>query len=327
MKKILLALSLLTFRSAIAQPDGRVFTIVSDPYVHLTSPIIVTTPGWDDFDATIPLGFNFTALGATTDTLYFDSEFNSGFDVSFDSFSKGPTNLITTFVDYIDRSDLNPTEISHVAYRTDVVNGKKITKIEARNVGFYDGNPNDSTNIQLWFYEGTNTIEARWGGSNITANLQDIFLFGDPLFGFIKNIDLVNENLDWFYYVSSTSPAKMDSLDLNGFMNATTMGTPQYPANGTVYRFSYAVTGIEGTILNTYTTVYPTQFTDQFHIEISENRFVGKAFMLDMNGKIVAQQDIREGKNTIATAGLPAGNYIVNIKNDKESVFYKIVKQ
>jgi hypothetical protein len=335
MKKTILALSLMATLQATAQPEGRVLTISTQPYTSLPSPTVITQPGWDDFSATVPLGFNFTLFGQSTQTLYFDNDVNLGMDITLSTAAHGPVSLIGTFEDYLDR-DTALNGKSYVGYSISGATGSRIAKIEGKNLGFYNeyngasGTLNDSTNFQIWIYEGSNAVEVHWGPSSIAQNYTDLFSFGAPLFAFIKNLDVNTPNLDFAYYVSNASPTapKVDSLNFVQFSSLTSpIGMSTYPANGTVFKFAFPTTSVNGVALNNYATVYPTAFINNVTIEITAPDFKGTAALLDMTGKVVAQQELKNGKNSIATTDLASGNYIVNIRNGEESVFYKIVKQ
>lgn len=320
---------------ATAQPEGRVLTISTLPYTSLSSPTVITQPGWDDFSATVPLGFNFTLFGQTTQTLYFDNNVNLGMDISLSTTAHGPVSLIGTLEDYLDR-DTALNGKSYVGYNISGAAGSRIAKIEGKNLGFYNeyngtsGTLDDSTNFQIWIYEGSNAVEVHWGPSSIAQNYMDLFSFGAPLFAFMKNLDVNTPIFDFAYYVSNASPAtpKVDSLNFMQFAALTSpIGMSTYPVNGTVFKFAYPTTSANGIALNNYATVYPTTFTNNFTIEITAPDFKGTAALLDMTGKVVSQQDLKNGKNSLPTTDLASGNYIVNIRNGKESVFYKIVKQ
>lgn len=330
MKKILLYIALLSTFPAIAQPDGRVFTIYNQPYTPLSSGTPITSQGWDDFVATVPLTFNFTLMGQTANTIYFDGDLNQGADLILGSGSN--TNLIGFLTDFVDRSSfLQPHDSSLVSYKVEGASPQKVAKFEWKNAGFYgeygaSGTLNDSVNFQVWLYEGTNDVEVHFGNSSIQASYQDIFTFEKPLFGFVSNLDNNAETFDWLYYVSGTSPAKVDSIDMAGLLTSTSLGYGTWPSEGTVFKFSNAVDGIEGVQLNDYASVYPTVFNDHLFVEITKNDFTGTISLLDMNGKTVIEKKANMGKNVLSSSDIANGNYILNIQSKGESVFYKVIK-
>jgi len=326
MKKVLLAICLGLANIAFAQPEGRVFTITNETYANLSGATDITTAGWDDFDAIVPMGFSFHMMGTTVDSVIFDSGVNAGADAVLSLASLAPALGMMT--DFVDRSSDGIHPESKVRYKTQTVNGKKITKIEWRDAGFYgDTTYNDSVNFQYWFYEGSDDFEVRFGSSSIQSSYDLIFDFFKPNFMFYSNFDLANQVFDTCYLVTNTSPATMDAIDIDSLFTLDTIGYNAWPSNGTVFKFTKPTQSINGVQLNAYATVYPTAFQEVLHIAISAANFKGTAQLIDMNGRVVAKQNIVSGQNDLAVAALASGQYILNIKDQNESVFYKIIKQ
>jgi len=242
------------------------------------------------------------------------------------------TNAIVFATDFIDRS-IDPDTVrpvSTVGYQTSTAGSGAICKVEWKDIGFFgDTTSADSVNFQLWLYQNSGDIEVHWGPSRIASNPLDIYTFGLPFFGFLKNSDAsATIPFDYLYYVSNaTTSPRVDSLTFSQLMASPLVGFPGYPSNGTVFKFSKVVTGVNGTQLNSYASLYPTLFTDEINIDIKQGDFKGNAVLIDMNGKVVAQTKIANGRNKLNTSSLAVGNYVVNIRSEKESVFYKITKQ
>lgn len=326
MKKVLLAICLGLANIAFAQPEGRVFTITNETYANLSSATDVTTAGWDDFDAVVPMGFSFHLMGSTVDSIIFDSGVNYGADAIFSYSSLTPSLGMMT--DFVDRSTDGIHPESKIKYKTQTVNGKKITKIEWRDAGFYgDSTLNDFVNFQYWFFEGNNNFEVHFGNSSIQTSYENLFDFFKPNFMFLNNFDLTNQVFDTCYLVTNTSPATMDAIDIDSFYSLNTIGYNAWPSNGTVFKFTKPTQSINGVQLNAYATVYPTAFQEVLHIAISAANFKGTAQLIDMNGRVVAKQNIVSGQNDLSVAALASGQYILNIKDENESVFYKVIKQ
>lgn len=329
-KKLLTMASLLCFASAFGQPDGKVFTIYNQAYSDLINDTIITTQGWDDFDGSVPLGFNFSLMGRSADTLLFNQDFNTGADLLVGS---GDTvNIISFFTDFIDRSTISGNQPSTVSYKTDGTGNNKIAKVQWKNLGFWgEGNAmgtlDDSVNFQLWIYEGSNTIEVHYGKSSIQTPYTDLFEYEKPVFGMGKNLVVSLIWFDWAYYVASTNPPRMDSIDIMGLISTDTLGFDTWPAEGTVFKFTNPVVGIDGVKLNDFTSVYPTVFDEYFSIKITQAGFKGSAYLFDLNGRKLLEQPLSEGKEQIETGALASGNYILCIRNAESSVFYKVVKK
>ena len=330
MKRTLTFLFLCVSLVAYAQPEGRVFTISNQTYTNLSNSTVITNQGWDDFDTTVPLGFNFTLFGQSNDSLFFNSDFNLGADFALTH--DGTTQGVGMFTDLVDRSSIPTNAPSVVSYKVDVVNSKKIAKLEWRNAGFLgelgnNSTTDDSVNFQIWLYENNNEVEVHFGSSSIVSDYADIFTFEKPLVVFIKNANAQTQSLDWLYYVSSTTTPKVDSINLVGLITANTLGYDTWPSSGTVFRFAKPTLGVNSIKLNDYTSVYPTAITTQCTVDITKNNFNGYVALLDMQGKTVKLQQASTGKNVLDLSGLATGSYTLNIRNSEESVFYKIVKQ
>ncbi|RYZ55218.1 MAG: T9SS type A sorting domain-containing protein [Sphingobacteriales bacterium] len=326
MKKIFTSVLLLISSCAFAQPDGMVFSVTSEPYTNLTGVTPLVSSGWDDFGAKIPLTFSFSLFGATTDTLYMDEDSNIGAEMLFrlDSITQG----LTFLTDLTDRSN-GGKDSSRISYRIQSAGGQKIAKIEYQNAGFYfdqSTSYDDSVNFQVWLKEGSNDIEVHYGPSGIQTPAIDLFTYENPVFAFFNNINPNSFSLDWIYYVSSTSPAVVDSMDGNDFADDLPFGFSTWPADGTVFRFTHTTNGVHGVKLNEYAEVYPTAFDETFFVQISEPSFKGEAFLIDMNGRIVGRKSLQAGKNDISMLGEASGHYILNIRSVAGSVFYKVIK-
>lgn len=339
MKKLIVTCSLLlAFLGMFAQPQNYVFTVTNGvPYQNLSAPNVVTTVDWDDFDATIPLGFNFTFLGATTNTLYFYSnDMNTGTDLQFSnsSLTSSPFNGISWLYDLEDRHVYNPSQFSKVGYQTDVVSGKKVTKIEWNNVGFLDDTLHiDSANVQLWLYEDGNALEYRFGNSSrasITAIINDpnIYGFKGPVFAFVKNYNALSTSFDQLYYPSNFNPATMDSADLTDVLsNPGSIGVDSFPKSNTLLRWAIpSPSGLNGVQLNDNITVFPTVIENDLHIRFNTyNNYT--LMVLNSNGQMIRQQKLQGMNDTVDMHALAPGNYILAFVNGNEKIVYQVTKK
>jgi hypothetical protein len=341
MKKIsILCTLVIASISVFAQPDNYVFTVSKNvPYQNLVSPTIVTTPGWDDFDATIPLGFNFKFMGDSTNTLFFDSnDMNTGTELQFNTTANtsNPFHVISWFYDLEDRFNNDVTKSSTVGYKTDVVNAKNVTKIEWNNVGFFDDTFHvDTANVQFWIYEENNALEFRIGNSsraNITSLIQDpnVYGFKGPVFAFVKNltIGLAGPSADNIYYPSNINTPTMDSTDIMSmFTNPSIIGIDSFPNANTLMRWAPAVAnGVNGVSLNENISVYPTLFASTFSINFkAKNNYQLSVF--DINGRFLFTQKLAKSSEKIDMSNYASGNYILMLNNDSEKIVYQITKK
>lgn len=339
MKKITLTITLLFLNFfSFAQPDNYVFTVTKNiPYQNLTSPTIVTTQGWDDFDATIPLNFMFKFMGDSTNTLYFDSnDMNAGTDLQFNTTSNttSPFNAITWMYDLEDRHNNDSTKQSTVGYKTDVVNSKNITKIEWNNVGFYDDTLHiDSANVQLWFYEENNALEFRFGNSSradLTSIITDPNLYGfkGPFFAFIKKLDINGPTADQIYFPSDINIPTMDSADIMTiFTNPSAIGIDSFPNANTLLRWAPAVpNGVNSVSLTKNVSIYPNIFTENFTVNFINNSNY-QLSVFNTNGQFLFTKKMTNSTEKIDMSTYTSGNYILMLNNSTEKIVYKITKQ
>lgn len=337
-KTILSMLALICGISAFAQPQGYVFTVQTGvPYQKLSSPTVVTYTDWDDFSATIPLGFKFKFLGDSTTSLVFDSnEMNVGTDLQFHSFSatSTPTNGFSMIIDLVDHHVNNPSKFSFVGYKQEGTAGDRVCKIEWNNCGLLD-DPNfiDSLNAQLWLYENGNKLEYRIGPSSrrvIDSIMSDpsSYDFRGPIFGLVKNLDPNSFALDWLYFPSNLSPASMDSADITDIMSSSNLiGLDTFPNTNTVLRWAPAgSTGINGITLNENISVYPSIVTDRLNIRFNENPDYTLT-IANSSGAMVCNKKMSGMNDQVDLSHLAPGNYFLCFSNRQERIMYRITKQ
>ena len=333
MKRLLLIPVVLMSMAAKALPNGWVVTVFTQAYSNLASPIVVPlAAGWDDPDVIIPLGFTHTAFGKSTSTMYIDgSNYSSGMDIT--TSLTGLVNSYSPGIDIMERSVYPPNTPSSISYKTEGSTGSKIAKIQWGNFGFYgendiDGTLTDSANFQMWFYEGTNAVEYRFGPSYISDFERNVESTKLPI-GLITNLDISGFNFDYLYYLTALNPAALDSFNLSSIPTVD-IGINSYPVSGTVIRFSApGAVGVNNSIqLNDELTFYPSIVSSSANVYFT-NSLKGAAAIrvLDMSGKVVAHQIVRNQKNNIDLSHLAASNYMLQVRYQGQNVFYQFVKK
>ena len=127
---------------------------------------------WDDTIMTVPLGFTFkwALQNRNVDSITIDSYgilyAPQDFDMNTEIFTRA---MMPYQADLTDRGyNTNQVAVSPISYLTTGTAGSRICKIEFKNAGFYsDTSGIDSTNFQVWLYEGTNVIEFRYGAQGV----------------------------------------------------------------------------------------------------------------------------------------------------------------
>lgn len=312
------------------QPDNYVFSIIKDvPYNKLDSSTIITSSGWDDFDGEVPLGFNFKMMGRTTNALYFDGEnYNLGTDLIF-SLSTTTTNIISTFMDLVDRSVDEPEQSSTVSYfNSKDPQGKIITIIQWSNCGLFD-QVGDSLNMQMKFYENGNTLEYHFGESSYEGienhyKNEDVIGSKGPFILFGKNVNLFNTNAK-IYYTKSSSPPAMDSTTFGEIQNIfSEIGLDSFPHANTVFRWSKPIiNGTDQTILDDQISFYPTQVRDFLHLDTKESYNVE---IINLQGSSLLNYRSNTNSNQLNLSELSPGNYFIRFSNNNKEVNYKFQK-
>lgn len=337
MKKLnLLLLLVFLYNTVISAPDSLVFTVQKNvPYQYLTTPTTITTTDWDDFDADVPLGFTYRMMHDTTSHIYFDQNDGVGAEMFFKtSLMQNNYSFISWIADVYDLHNDFSNLNSSINYKTEVVSGKKITKIEWRNVGFFDLGTTDSANLQAWFHEDKNVFELRFGKSSraaITALYKDsINGYGTkgPFFAFVQNYNYNADSFDKLYYVKNENPAIMDSATTSQINNAlSTIGVDSFPVENTLYRWSPAISaGNNAVFLNSNIKLYPTVVQRELFIEQKENNNY-QLYVVNSQGAIVAKQTLTTSNMRIDLSALTAGSYRVILSNNNERISYAILKE
>jgi Secretion system C-terminal sorting domain len=335
MKKIILALSasVICFSASAQIIDNKVLTVFTEAYLPLSaSTVVVDSINWQDPGFQIPLGFPYTFLGKTTSNLFgVDGLGLDGF--LFSGNTANVANGLGLFTDFKNnRTSDEPTNPnSTIAYQTNTIAGKKITKIQYENVGFSEDSTNtDYVNFQTWVYEADSAIEYRIGKSLIDGDNFGLYFLGTgPSFVYAKDLNNTTQNWAKMYYVSGLLPIKGDSITLAQVIaNGGFKGMPTYPDSGTVIRLApiKVNVGINQVQLND-NIVLNNLITENLELKLLNNTENHTVKILDMHGKEIMNRIINQASNTINCSQLPSGNYIVSIANKQANVYYQIAKQ
>ncbi|HZG00774.1 MAG TPA: T9SS type A sorting domain-containing protein [Chitinophagales bacterium] len=224
MKSILTLLALACAIGATAQ--NYTFIQSTDAYTEITGTQLTGTTPWDDEIYTVPLGFTFEYRGHPFTAVDLDS-------YGYLNFADDTLIFVGILADFMDRNlDVGTTSISPLSYETSGTPGNLITKFQFKNVGFYDGDPADYMNFQIWLYEADNALEVRMGPTSVMDPFAAYFAPG-PSTGVG---DVSSDFLPVYTLFLSGSPAAAVPVPWDGASDLPTLnGTP---AEGTVYRFA-----------------------------------------------------------------------------------------
>lgn len=311
---------------------GYTLDVKDEPYAPLVNAAVMSPPtAWGFVNMSVPLGFHFKLDGTTIDSF---NLFQSG-NLIATGLAGTVTGFHVTDGNLCDKAFMvaNPTgpSISTVTYTTTGNPGSRIFKASLNNVGFYEefaalGTADDSANIQIWLYEGTNVVEMRYGASKIT-NLYGIYHVIGSMAGLLRQVDLSNmtPTFDKFYYVGGNIVIGYQLDSITPFTIPSAKPASIFPPDGTVYTFT-PVNSTTGIITQAAETiqVYPTVVNDKVIIESKENlRLPYK--ILDMKGSVIDEGIVSNNRRTVDAHSWPKGMYIVYVYGDQPAS-YKIYK-
>ena len=322
MKRTLLSiLALLSIGTASqAQLRYSFSTQTGQTYTPLTGGTNIAPYVWDDPAVAAPLGFNFNLNGVATDSFYLQTVSFIPFFTSsrVQSMSDSINGFMAMEADLYDRANAGTgtTGLSPITYAVTGATPNRIFKLDYANAGFYDDSLNtDFVNFQVWWYEGSNIVELRYGPSNITAaNATTLFYYGNggPLVGVLNKVDPSTGTGRVYHLKGNPASPTIDSVQLT----ATTVNSlTAYPASGTVYRFTPGTTGIELTEAMAAARsmkLYPSAATTTINVEW--NGAQGEAYQIvSATGQQVAAGRLQRGTQSIPVNALAAGTYHLRV--------------
>ena len=337
MKKYVLSLLTASLAFSANAQLGYTLTTITDPYVPLTGGTsLVGTSIWTDSSViAAPLPFAYH-LGGTPVTVF--NIVGGGLNgMATDTAVSATTLSAFVAMDAVleDRGQVDGVQsLSPARYRVDGVAPNRIFKAEIANAGFqaeYDAHEtmNDSVSYQLWLYEGTDVFEMRYGPAKISDS-SDYFntLYpGLPLIGYVKNVDQNSGSFDAIYSLAgNTSSPYVDSLILTGTQHVPNP-ISGYPSSGTVYRFTpgNTATGVSAAALLQALTVAPVPCTTTLNITYKQADMANYT-ILAANGAVVGYGILATGNNPVNVAALPAGTYLLEVKNSTTAAASRFVK-
>lgn len=266
---------------------------------------------WYDEGYKIPLGFSFDMNGIKMDSV----NIAQGNLICDEADNFPITGFIVFAATLQDRGNLGDTaSMSPVRYQVDGTPGNRIAKIEVWNAGFEDeetlyGTQDDSVNFQVWVYEATGVLEFRYGASRIT-NASDYFILG-VIAGYINAMEMDGSSKGIYFLSGDPAAPILDSVQ-----NIATIANAlnSFPSEGTVYKFSplpTAVSNIQREL--TGISVYPTMCTGKLNVN-SDYKAVSYKLM-SVEGKIVAEGNIKERLNEIDMSQVSTGVYFMHLYN------------
>jgi hypothetical protein len=181
---------------------------------------------WDEEEAAIPIGFSFSFLGSSFDTvnintdgfLFFDEQYQHVGAASYqDLYSK----------------QLSNNEMSTISYQLEGTAGTQLLKIEFKNCAVYEGTGDDAVNFQIWLHESDNSIEYHYGNHQISDPATAYDENGGPQIG-LMNLDISDAQTQSGLILNG-SPSAAGSAIRYGATETFLGGTPD---DGTIFKFT-----------------------------------------------------------------------------------------
>jgi hypothetical protein len=325
MKKNLLAFTSFMFlsgASVLAQEFPYPFSTYNEVYTPLTeSTNLLGNELWDDPEVFIPIGFDFTLFGNTTNELLL---LPPGAQVVTDIVKGSVTDLIMPYFADVMNADIEEP-VSPLLYSLEGEPVNLIFKLQWTNVGFY-GEYNASetffntTNFQLWLYENGNVVEYRYGDNTIKSP-DVIHFFGTPVCLIGNAVQLDGSAWAGLWSVAG-DPSNPSLVSIpSGVQDFTSQQVlDAEPPSGTVYRFGELPTSITEESKEDI-VLWPNPATDAIRILANSNQ---QFWVYDQLGKEVLNGKLINQNNTIDLSNLNAGTYIVRTESGLAKQFIKL---
>lgn len=309
------------------------FSSKKEAYVPLTGAIsLMDTNTWDEENIKIPVGFSFKMNEQQLDSIamsVFQVWGNDTFDLTGPASNISFSGFIFMNADLHDRADTTAAAERGVSPVRYLVSGKepnRVFKLEFFNAGFADeylnnGTSNDSLNLQIWVYEGSNDIEFRFGSNYMN---DDYFQLGGFVPFMYANKLKANGTVEEMYYLHGDPSAP----DLDSTTDLSSISAlDSYPDSGMVYRFATKPVSVNKIVNHDNVKVYPTVSDSKIFIKNEEQKDV-LYNVVAVNG-VNTHMNGRVNGNTTTTldvSNLPSGNYIIQMNSREGRSSVQFVK-
>lgn len=304
MKKYLVLTGI--FILSISNSRAQFYTFYQDTiaYSNLTSPTVISTPGWDYLSVyPVPIPFNFQFYGIPFDTFYVAGGFG-GFE--YDVVNQFGDNQISFYdAPLIDRG----VGLSTISYEITGSAPGRTLKLQLDNAGFQDDLIElDFVNVQLWFYEGSNIVEIH-NGPNSVVNPDSWYQTG--CFG--PWISLAKDSTT---FIQLHGPSSHPSPSTTFIAYCVTDAPPET----IVYGFEPLNSGISE-ISNSSVNIFPNPNNGEFSIHVPDLKSSALISIYNLEGQLVYYEKILSTENVRISAKLNPGIYLLKVSsNEKQFV-------
>ncbi len=323
MKKILLSVFLFCSLCVNAQSSYN-FETENLPYENLTGSISLNNGDvWDDPNYVIPLAFSFMVGSTAINTIYIHEDgLGGGLSTTQSGSGNGIGLLYPIAQDLVDLGFFTESSVSPISYKTIGTAGNFITIIEWKNVGFFDDTTvSDYINFQVWFHEGSNVLEYRYGPSQINNPFESYEEFPGALVAFAPKINTGIGTVVEAAYVLEGSPENPTvhiTEPGDEFNGASLIG--DIP-NGTVYRFTPEPLSINDFSIVDF-QIYPNPASNYLNIKTQSTNY-----NVTIYNSLGQKVNATLSENRIDISNLSDGIYFIKIETETGSAARKFIKQ
>jgi hypothetical protein len=318
----LLLVTILLFSKLYAQPNYYTFKVGNAAYADLTGdiPLTMKFASGEYFELKELLGETFKFFGKS---------------LTMDTLTKGIIIFPNGFVEVVDNNDImvfdglireldSIDNTSKISYKIEGTAGKKIIKVQWKNVKINSGQPSNYVNLQIWLYQENDVIEYRYGPSS-SNNASGYTQATGPSIGIFYSTSTVS-TMYQKVWISGTPPA----ITVDTVKNANLPNIFGVPANGTTYRFipktvatSIKESGPAGV------TIFPNPANDKIIITVKQPlKNKARVSLHNVNGQLVSTYDyIAKGDMVINTSGIPNGIYTLSFESGNTKMQQQITVQ
>jgi hypothetical protein len=323
MKKITLLCSLLLSAAGMQAQNEYDFSTTQAAYADLQNATSINEGEvWDwDYFGEFAMPFEFSIAGEPVNRFLFEDDYfaflTPGANYEEDDI-EGVFLIYPTSIFIQDRTYSTNTSSTPISYKVDGTVGNRILKLEVKNAGaesasFIGFDEDDYyMNFQIWLYESDDTIEIRYG----TSNIDQAFLTadGEPLI-----VAVFGEVDGYILSGQSTSPTYGEYTE-ETFEEGITLDA--YPANGTVYKFTPHVVAGNDAFSKQALTVYPNPASSVLNLK-TDNITATEYTISNIMGAVVGHDKISNPANAqINVQALQDGLYYIKV-GDQSIKFIK----
>lgn len=290
------------------------FTLDSGAYNFLTDNISLNNGEvWDNPYYVIDLDFPLYIYDSLATYLAIEDEGNGLATYYYDVDKELLHGLAPFSTDGIDRGYLSGTSLSPLSYKIIGESGSRILIVEWRNIGSFDemdalGTLEMFMNYQVWLYEGSNTIEYRYGPSMIDQPAVFYYMEPGPFVGLaaIEFVDLI-------YYALQTLEGPASNPVLVNHQNASNTKTlTGTPPEGQIYRFGPISTSIQSPTLEK--PIVLIAGADHATLALNMDGYSAPVTIYDMQGRAVWSDRNYMPLTPISVQQFMAGMYVIQVE-------------